>query len=1021
VGRSERGNPLRLVDGPPPGPAGLAGEADGTMPLSVVPVMMGGVPLPDFPGDVRTLIGREDELDELATAIGVRSGGSPQRAVLLSGDAGVGKTRLLTELRDVAFDTGWQVVAGHCLDFGDSALPYLPFSEVMGRLATSDPVLLDDLAAKRPVLRALQPGRRTMQGSEQDTSAAVGRGDLFDAVHALFDAVASSTPLLLVLEDVHWADTSTRDLVRFLFSRPFENQVAIVASYRSDDLHRRHPLRTAAAEWSRMPGVVRMQLEPLGPGAVRSLVKQLHPAPLRESEMAGIVARAEGNAFFVEELVGAATIDGRLVPDDLAELLLVRLDRLGATAQQVVRAASVSGRRVAHSLLAEVAGVGPGELEAALREAVELNILVPTSSDFYRFRHALLAEAVYGDLLPGERVRMHAAYVEVLASGRANGTAAELARHARAAHDLGTAVDASIRAGDEAMSVGGPDEAADHFQTALELLADPTARTEVVVDLGYLGHRVSDALIASGRPGRAIQVVREVLEGLAEDWPAEQRGRLLVAMATAVMVDETRLDPLEFTEEALRLVPDEPSRLRATVLAAHARAHAFNDNIDQAREYGAEALTLAETQDLPRLATDVITTLAGLGAKGSEDVRSGLEEAVRRAQETGAAGAELRSLYLLGRWHQDRAAFAPAVEMFVRAYEVAVAVGQPWAPFAFDSRLLHAQIATITGDYDEALRLADVSGQAPPAVPETLLAALVVTVKAVRGDQSAQAVLPQLQGHWRKDGLIPITVGPAAIELYALEFDVDAIIAEHDRVVEAVTALWREFFHARVRLGAVTLGALACCAAVLPAVDRERIATEAARIVEGSRRTLTLQAEEATHWGPEGVAWAARLTAEYLRLRWLLGVDPPGEQELIDSWTRALESFEEYGHRYEVARCQARLAAVLQAAGDPAQARVYADLARTEAKRIGAEPLLAELRTLGANSRARAGASNETLTARENEILGLVAQGRSNGEIGKQLFIATKTVSVHVSNILAKLGASTRTEAAAIAQRRGLL
>jgi DNA-binding CsgD family transcriptional regulator len=996
-------------------------RAGGGTPLSAAPVMMGGVPLPDFPSDVRALIGRKAELAEIAAALGVRGEGS-QRAVLLAGDAGVGKTRLLTELRDVAFAEGWQVVAGHCLDFGDSALPYLPFSEVMGRLAAEVPDLLDEVAGRRPVLRALQPGRRTMQGAEQDSSAAVGRGDLFDAVHGLLDAVAATAPLLLVLEDAHWADTSTRDLTRFLLSRPFENQVAIVASYRSDDLHRRHPLRQASAEWGRIPGVARMQLEPLGPRDVRSLVKQLHPEPLRESEMAGIVARAEGNAFFVEELVGATSAHGAAVPEDLADLLLVRLDRLGETAQLVVRAASVSGRRVSHGLLSEVAGVGVDELEAALREAVELNVLVPTSNDFYRFRHALLAEAVYGDLLPGERVRMHASYVEALASGRATGTAAELARHARAAHDLARAVDASIRAGDEAMSVGGPDEAADHFQTAIELLADPSARTDVVVDLGYLGHRVADALIASGRPGRAFSVVKEVLEGLADDWPSEQRGRLLVAMATAVMVDETRLNPLDFTEQALSLVPDEPSRLRATVLAAHARAHAFNDNVDQAREVGAEALTLAETQDLPRLATEVITTLAALGAKGSEDVRSGLEEAVRRAEETGAAGAELRSLFLLGRWHQDRAAFAQAVEMFDRACVVATGIGQPWAPFAFDSRLLHAQISTITGDFDDALRLADVSGQAPPAVPETLLAAIALTVRAVRGDKDALTLVPQLRAHYRKDGLIPITVGPAVIELHALEGDVDAIVAEHDLVVETVTSLWREFFHARVRLGAVTLGALATCVPSLAAAERERVADAAARVIEGSRRTLALQAEEATHWGPEGVAWAARLSAEHLRLRWLLGIDPPGEDELIEAWRTAVTRFEEFGHRWEIARSRTRLAAVLQAGGDQAQARAFADPARKEAAALGAEPLLAELRGLGSAPRqARAATSNETLTAREAEILALVAQGRSNGEIGKQLFIATKTVSVHVSNILAKLGASTRTEAAAIAQRKHLL
>ncbi len=982
------------------------------------------MPLPDPPDATQALIGRQTELAEIAAALGVGTP-STQRAVLLGGDAGVGKTRLLTELRDVAVAAGWQVVAGHCLDFGDSALPYLPFSEVLGRIAATAPDVLDQVAGKRPVLQVLQPGRRTMQGSDpggaEHSAAAVGRGDLFDAVHGLLDAVAAVSPVLLVLEDVHWADTSTRDLIRFLFSRPFANQVAIVASYRSDDLHRRHPLRQASAEWGRMPGVTRLQLDPLGPGDVRSLVRQLHPQPLRESEMAGIVARAEGNAFFVEELVGATSDSASAVPDDLADLLLVRLDRLGDPAQQVVRAASVSGRRVSHELIAAVAGVGPDQLEAALREAVELHVLVPTSNDFYRFRHALLAEAVYGDLLPGERVRMHAAYVAALATGRANGTAAELARHARAAHDLGTAVDASIRAGDEAMSVGGPDEAADHFQTALELLADPAARTEGTADLGYLGHRVADALIASGRPGRAYSVVKEVLEGLADDWPAEQRGRLLVAMATAVMVDETRLDPLALTEQALALVPDEPSRLRATVLAAHARAHAFNDNIDQAREVGAEALTLAETQDLPRLATEVITTLAALGARGSEDVRSGLEEAVHRAEETGAAGAGLRSLFLLGRWHQDRAAFDPALEMFGRAYAVALGIGQPWAPYAFDSRFMQAQIATVTGDYDEALRLADVSGQAPPAVPETLLAGVVVAVRSVRGEDSAYDLLPQIRAHWSKDPLIAITVGPAAIELHALSGDADAIVAEHDGVVTAVSTLWREYFHARVRLGAVTLGALATCAAALPTAERGRVSVEAERIIEGSRRTLTLQAEEATHWGPEGIAWAARLSAEYLRLRWLLGIDPPGEQELLEAWRAALTRFEEYGHRWEIARCRARYAAVLQTTGDQAQARTLVDAARAEAVGIGAEPLLAELRTLGTAPRQRSVTPSDSLTTRETEILALVAQGRSNGEIGKQLFIATKTVSVHVSNILGKLGASTRTEAAAIAQRRGLL
>jgi DNA-binding CsgD family transcriptional regulator len=206
--------------------------------------------------------------------------------------------------------------------------------------------------------------------------------------------------------------------------------------------------------------------------------------------------------------------------------------------------------------------------------------------------------------------------------------------------------------------------------------------------------------------------------------------------------------------------------------------------------------------------------------------------------------------------------------------------------------------------------------------------------------------------------------------------------------------------------------------------ERDRVAAEAARVLEGARRTLALQAEEATHWGPEGMAWAARLSAEHLRFRWLAGVDSPEEPALIEAWRNALGRFEDYGHVWEIARSQARLAAVLHATGEQGEARVLADQARETAQRLGAEPLLTELRRMGGAGARRAaagGTAGHALTAREAEILTLVADGRSNGEIGKQLFISTKTVSVHVSNILAKLGASGRTEAAAIARRTGLV
>ncbi|MCB0894214.1 MAG: ATP-binding protein, partial [Nocardioidaceae bacterium] len=223
----------------------------------------------------RTLVGRDAELAEVASLLGVRPaarasgsgalGGTT--AVLLSGDAGVGKTRLLTALRDLAFTEGWQVFAGHCLDFGDSALPYLPFSEVLGRIAADLPATVEEVAVRHPALARLQPGRRMIGHQDHDT-AALDRGDLLEAVHALLEAAAATAPLLLVIEDTHWADQSTRDMLSFLFSRPFDAPVALVVSYRSDDLHRRHPLRRQVAEWSRLRGVDRVALSPLPEVAV---------------------------------------------------------------------------------------------------------------------------------------------------------------------------------------------------------------------------------------------------------------------------------------------------------------------------------------------------------------------------------------------------------------------------------------------------------------------------------------------------------------------------------------------------------------------------------------------------------------------------------------------------------------------------------------------------------------------------------------------------------------------------------
>src|SRR5215218_638147 len=310
------------------------------------------------------LVGRAVELDRLVGLVGVGEEKPAGSAVLLSGDAGVGKTRLLAELRDRADDAGWRVLVGHCLDFGESALPYLPFSEAFGRLATESPTVARTLVEASPAIARLMPARRVLRDQDSQESGAaldaaadastIERPELFAAIHGALEQLGRSAPLLLVVEDVQWADRSTREMLSFLFSRRFDSPVAVVASYRTDDLHRRHPLRTVAAEWARLPDVTRVELARLDDADVRALVHSLHPSALPERWMQGIVDRAEGNAFFTEELVQAAEAGPEGLPEALADLLLVRLDRLDDDARLVVRAAAVSGRRVPHLLLERV-------------------------------------------------------------------------------------------------------------------------------------------------------------------------------------------------------------------------------------------------------------------------------------------------------------------------------------------------------------------------------------------------------------------------------------------------------------------------------------------------------------------------------------------------------------------------------------------------------------------------------------------------------------------------------------------
>ncbi|MGH3347135.1 MAG: ATP-binding protein, partial [Nocardioides sp.] len=897
----------------------------------------------------KTLVGRDTELtdleswlreaaDEGSAVSGAMSG------VVVSGDAGVGKTRLLTEVRDRLTADGWRVLAGHCLDLGDSGLPYLPFSEILGRLDVDLPEVVATVAGHHPTLSRLQPGRRTL-AVEGGDGGAIDRSALFDAVHALLEEASREAPLLVVVEDAHWADQSTRDLLSFLFTRDFTGPVALVVSYRADDLHRRHPLRRHLAEWTRIPGVRRLALTPLADDAVQALITELVPGGLSMAETVDIVDRAEGNAFFVEELTNAAAEPGRGVPAELADVLLVRLDRLDDAARQVVRTASVAGRKVSHDLLAAASGLDPVPLDDGLRQAAEMNVLVP-DGDRYAFRHALLGEAVYDDLLPGERVRLHDRFAAALREGEVLGTAAELARHSRLANDLTTALHASIRAGHDALAVGGPDEAVHHYEQALQLLTDPRRSGEVEVDRSKLAVFLADALTASGRPQRGAALLGEELGVLPADAPDGWRARMLSARAFLMLITESEVEPVEVSTEAFRLVPDDPTPLRARVLATHARILTSYYRYDEAQPIALEALALAERLNLTDLVSDLAITLSQAKLTGPRaGLREALQDAVERSRASGAVQAELRARFLLGRSYEDFGEWDEAARAFRRAVERADAAGLPLAPYGFESRWHLVFQHVVRGDWDLALELTAPVTPPRPKIQQALLDLFRLYVEQGRGHAVADR-LPALRRLWAEEGLI--TIHSSALEMIEASrtSDTAAVLAAYGDAVAVLSRLWQPWFSARIRLAAVALGALGDAMPQVPATERPAVAARAADLFADGRLVLERRSDPAGSWGPEGQAWEARLDAEALRVRWLAG-DPPDDDLLIKTWRAAEDAFEAFGDAHQLAVVRVCLATILRATGDAAAAREVADRAREAAHALGAQPLVDQLTALG--------------------------------------------------------------------------
>jgi DNA-binding NarL/FixJ family response regulator len=972
-----------------------------------------------------TLVGRDAQLVRLC---GLLQDAAAGRAVtgLVSGDAGIGKSRLVAEAVQIAERDGFTVLCGQCAEIGDS-VPYLPFADAF---RTASPPVEKAIKA-RPVLSRLLPDGDG-QATEADW-AGLARQQMFGAMLSLLSELAVGGPVLLVIEDLHWADASTRHLVTFLARMLHRERVAIIGTYRTDDLDRRHPLRGVIAELLRLPMVALVELGPLSAATLAEILSNVEnaPTPLSAATLNSLVQRADGNAYYAEELLTAsASTDGTL-PTGLAALLLSRVERVSDAAQQVLRAAAVAGGGAADDLVRAASGLSGDAYEEAVREAAGHQLLALDGPDGYRFRHALLREAVYGDLMPGERTRLHARLASLLADRP--GAAAELAHHSMASHDIPGAFAASVRAGTEAERLGAPAEAHRHYDLALELWRRVEAPEQIAgMSRGKLGLKSALAAAASGDVPRAVQLlrrIRDLVSGAAETEDSiELRCRVGERLAYHLLQGENSrwyVEAIDVAEASVRETPDEPPTwYRARAMATYAIALTVARRYDDARDWADRARAAARTAGSASVEADALATTGALAVRaGSSAEAIGLfTAAVEQAGAAGAVGVRLRAVYQLASERLVRGELAEAADVAHRGVGWAEAEGLGLAPFGLDLQHLHFQAHFADGCWDHAQELADGFPVRVTRQSEALLSAMALFVDVARGNPAVGERRTWLEPFW--DDVFVAYIARGTLAEHALwQGDCERALAEAKAAINADA--WPAHSPSVIRVTATALAARADRAAQLRATgdaagaDAEAVA--GAALLDVARKGASYPARPKAQLGPEGRGWLARCEAEHARLT---AANSPAV------WERVLAEFAP-DYVYETARTQWRLAEALVEAGRRDEAAVVWRAARDTASQLRAAPLGAALDDLARRARldpgtqasqgngASASSPLAALTAREREVLSLLAKGRSNREIGTELFITPKTASVHVSNILSKLGAASRTEAAAIAYREG--
>jgi DNA-binding CsgD family transcriptional regulator len=976
-----------------------------------------------------TLVGRTEELAVLERAFERLPEAGPA-AVLVAGEAGVGKSRVVEEAVARFATQGAGVLSGSCVQLVGEAIAFAPLAGALRELVhVTDADTLDMyLGVARNDLARLVPELLTTGST--DTSDAASTSRMFELLLGVFERAAADRSLVLVIEDLHWADRSTLDFLLFLLRTLRAARVLVVATYRSDELDRQHPLRAVLGELERQRAIETISLRRFDRDEVGTQLESMLSARPDRSFVDEVFDRSGGNAFLVEELASAQSLTdagGGGQASGLRNVLLARVERLEPRTQQLLRVMATAGNQVSHRLVAAVAGLDDLDLDDALRDAVEHHVLmVDEGGQGYNFRHDLVRSAIYDEVLPGTRVRLHTAYADALEGDRTLGkntavVASAIALHRYAAHDLPRALVGAIDATHEASRSYAHAEALAHLERALEIWgAVPDASVLTGIDEMAVLELAVDEAFRAGEVHRGLMLVDQALDQIDEQRePAraallhERRARLLRVAMQEGMVQEA--------ERGVALVP-EPSPERALLLGTLAQClfieHGFGGF--ESRQVAEEAVEVARTVDSPSLLVSPLISLGTVLTFVGEHDRgiASLKEALALATELHDDEGRMRSTVNLTDAYDALGRLEEAIAAARDGIATARAVGLASMFGALLATNLGESLVKI-GEWDEAQReLESALGFAASGLAEIWVRSSLAELAVARGsfDVAREHIeIVRAQAGHLEPTQDAILLAQVRAQLAHAEGQLEVAGA---LVSEALESIAEQEVPSRYAMTLVCAG-LAVEAAVAEHA-RERAQDVASE--NRARREALAQAVEAMPVDRNDErAYRALAHAELAR------VDGESTAEMwraaVDGWRLARDA------RF-LAYSLYRLAQMQIAGGDREPAAASLAEAHAFASKLGAAPLQQDIEALARRARidvvgvaARAsgdGIGALGLTDREMQVLGHLAAGRSNAEIATALFISPKTASVHVSNIFTKLGVRNRTEAAAIAHDLGI-